>query len=122
IRHPRALVVDDVFEDGAEALGGGVDLGLRLLVDADRLRVAAAFEVEDPAVAPSMLVVADQASRGLGGQGGLPGPAEAEEKRDVGAVRVRVGRAMHWEHALRREKVVERSEDRLLDLARISRA
>ena len=69
-----------------------------------------------------MLVVTDQASRGLGGQGGLPGPAEAEEKRDVGAVRVRVGRAMHWEHALRREQVVERGEDRLLDLARISRA
>src|SRR5204863_8275787 len=107
IRHPRALVVDDVFEDGAEALGGGVDLGLRLLVDADRLRVAAAFEVEDPAVAPSMLVVTDQASRGLGGQGGLPVPAEAEEKRDVGAVRVRVGRSMHWEYVLCRVQVVE---------------
>jgi len=57
---PRPRVVDDVLEDRPEALRRRVDLGLRLLLDPDRLRVAPAFEVEDAAVAPAVLVIADE--------------------------------------------------------------
>src|SRR5258708_23428528 len=66
IRYARALVVDDVLEDRAKAFGRRVDLRLRLLADANRLCIAAALEVEDSAVAPAVLVVADEPSRRVG--------------------------------------------------------
>src|SRR4051812_822850 len=80
---PRVWVVDDVLQDGAEALGGGVDLRLRLLMNADRLRVAPALEVEDATVAPSMLVVADQPARRLGRERRLARAAQAKKEGDV---------------------------------------
>src|SRR6266545_1272000 len=59
-----------VLEHGSEALGGGVDLGLGLLRDADRLGVAAALEVEDAGLRPAVLVVPDQTPPGLRGESG----------------------------------------------------
>ena len=53
------VVDDDVLEDRAEALGGGVDFGLVFGAQPDHLCVAAAFEVEHAVVAPAVLVVAD---------------------------------------------------------------
>ena len=58
-----ALVDRDVLEHGAEAVHRVPDLGLGLGREADRLRVAAALEVEDAVVAPAVLVVADQQAR-----------------------------------------------------------
>src|SRR5207245_2835022 len=97
----------------------GVDLGLGLLMNPDRLRVAATLEVEYSRVAPAVLVVADQAPLGIGRQRGLAGSAESEEKGLVATVLVDVGRTVHRKHPLGREQVVECGEDRLLDLARV---
>ena len=55
-----ALVDGDVLEDRAERARRLEDLRLGLLREPDHLRVAAAFDVEDAAVAPAVLVVADQ--------------------------------------------------------------
>src|SRR5205807_2092530 len=95
---------------------------LRFLVDADRLRIAAAFEVEDAAVAPAVLVIADQPARRIGRQRRLAGAAQPEEKRYVRAVLLGVGRTVHRKHVLGRQQVVERGEDRLLDLAGVTGA
>ena len=113
-----ALVDDDVLEHRAERARGGVDLRLRLRREADHLRVAAALEVEDAAVAPAVLVVADQVPFGVGGQRRLARAGEPEEDRDA-AVVVDVRRAVHRKHALERQPVVHEREDRLLDLARV---
>ncbi len=68
-----------VFEHGAKAAGRSVDLGFGLGREADRLRVAAAFEVEDAVFAPAMLVVADQRAIRIGRQRGLAGARQAEK-------------------------------------------
>ena len=70
-----------VLEHGAEHLGRGVDLGLGLGAQPDHLGVAAALEVEDAAVAPAVLVVADELAGGVGRERGLAGAGEAEEDR-----------------------------------------
>ena len=89
--------------------------------EADRLRVAAALDVEDAAVAPAVLVVADQRALRVGRQRRLAGAREAEEDRDA-AVVADVRRAVHREDALERQPVVHHGEDRLLDLAGVERA
>ena len=91
-------------------------------MDADRLGIAPAFEVEHSAVAPAVLIVADEAARRVGRQCRLAGSAQAEEQGHVRAVRVGVGGAVHRKHALRREEVVEGGEDRLLDLPGVAGA
>ena len=68
-----ALVDDDVLEHRAEACALP-DLGLGLGREADRLRVAAALEVEDAVVAPAVLVVADQQPLGSAESVVLPVP------------------------------------------------
>src|SRR5207244_3279082 len=81
-----ALVDDDVLQHGAEAVHGVPDLRLGFGGEPDRLRVAAALEVEDTLVAPAVLVVPDQEARRLRGERRLAGAGEAEENRDVLAV------------------------------------
>ena len=115
------LVHDDVLEDRPEGPRGLVDLRLGLGRESDHLGVAAALEVEDPVLAPAVLVVADQVSRGVGRQGRLAGSREAEEDRDVVCL-ADVRRAVHREDALERQSVVHQREDRLLDLAGVERA
>ena len=111
----------DVFQHGAEAVGGVPDLRLGLGRELDGLGVAAAFEIEDAVGRPAGLVVADQDAVRIGRERGLAGAGQAEEQRAV-AVLADVGRAMHRHHALRRQIEVEHGEDRLLHLARIGRA
>ncbi len=69
----RFGVVDHVLDHGAKAVGGGVDFRLGFGVEVDGLGVAAAFEVEDAAVGPAMLVITDQGAVGVGRKGGLAG-------------------------------------------------
>ncbi len=62
-----------------------------------------------------MLVVADEHTVGVSGQGGLAGAAETEEHGAV-AVLADVGGAVHGEHALLGQHIVHDGEDGLLDL------
>ena len=119
----RALdrIHHDVLEDGAEALGGRVDLRLGFLGQVDHLRVAAAFEVEQAVRAPAVLVVTDQGARGVGGQGGLARAGQAEENSAF-AIRSDVGGAVHRHHALFGQVVVQEREHRLLHFAGVNGA
>src|SRR5689334_21360687 len=56
---------DDVFQHRTEAPSLVENLWLALWTQADDLRVAAAFVVEDAVVAPAMLIVADQRPSGV---------------------------------------------------------
>ena len=110
-----------VLEDRPEA-DGVVDLRLARLGEPDALGVAAALDVEDALVRPAVLVVADQRAVGVGREGGLARPAEAEEEGHVARVLlVDVRRAVHGEDLHLRQVVVHREEDRLLDLAGVFR-
>ena len=68
-----------------------------------------------------MLVVADQATVRITRERRLAGARQPEEERGVAAL-ADVGRAVHRQHALLRQRVVEDGKDRLLDLAGIARA
>lgn len=83
-------VKDDVLKDGAVA-DGVVDIGLLLGGQANALGVAATLNVEDTAVTPAVLVIADQGAVGVGRQGGLAGSRQTEEECDI-AVLALVGR------------------------------
>ena len=98
-----------------------VDLRLGLGREPDHLRVAAALEIEDAAIAPAVLVVADQPAIRIARQRRLAGAGQAEEERGVAGL-ADVGRAVHREHALQRQQVVEDREDRLLVLAGVAGA
>src|SRR6516162_7392755 len=85
------------------------------------LSVAPAFKVEHTAIAPAMLVVADQRPVGIGRQGRLAGTRETEEDGHI-APRSDIRRAMHRHNTAERQQIVHDRKDRLFDLARIGRA
>jgi hypothetical protein len=64
-------------------------------------------------IAPAVLIVADQVSRRVRGEGRLAGAGEAEEDRRVARV-ADVRGAVHRKHALLRHQVVQHREDALL--------
>ena len=121
VGHAQLGIEHHVLHHRAEALGRRVDFRLRLARQLDRLGVAAALEIEHAALAPAVLVVADEDAVRIGRERRLAGAGEAEEDRRV-AVLAGIGRAMHRHDVLRRQDVVEVGEDRLLHLAGVARA
>ena len=112
------LIHGDILQQSIPA-DGVVDIGLGLLVQVDDLGVAAALEVEHAVVVPAVLVVADQQTLGIGGQGGLAGAGQAEEDGGVLTVHIGVGGAVHRGNALQRQVVVHHGEHALLHLAAV---
>ena len=104
IRLARDRVHHHVLDHRAEA-NRVPDQRLAFLGEFDALGVTAAFEVEHALVAPAVLVVADQAAVRVGRERRLARAAQAEKQRHV-AVFADVGRAMHRQHALKRQHVV----------------
>ena len=120
--HPAGVGVEaDVFQDGPKVAHRLPDQRLLFGPQPDGLGIAAALQVEDAVIAPSMFVIADQAPPGVGGEGGLSSAGQAEEQGHI-AGGPHVGRAMHTEHPLAREQVVQYGEDGLLDLAGVAGA
>lgn len=66
--YPGVRVVDDVLEDRTEA-DGVEDLGLLLGGEVDALGVAAALDVEDTSVGPDVLVVTNEETVRVSGEG-----------------------------------------------------
>ena len=66
-----------------------------------------------------MLVIADEQTLRVGGQGGLAGAGQTEEDGSVLALLIGVGRAVHGSHALQRQEVVHHGEHTLLHLAAV---
>src|SRR5580704_14879362 len=98
-----------IFENTAEAKRVP-DLRLVFLRELDALGVASAFEVEDAAGAPAVLVVADQVAGGIGGERGLAGSREAE-KQCAHAIMPDIGRAVHGEDVALGQKKIHDAED-----------
>ena len=70
-----------------------------------------------------MLVVADELTRRVGGEGRLARAGEAKEHGSLTRLRVHVGGAVHRKHVvLDRQQVVHEGEDALLDLAGVAGA
>ena len=84
-----------IFQNGTEATGRLKDLRLGFLGEIDDLGIAAAFEVEDPLVIPTMAVIADQGAIRIGGEGCCPGAGQAEEDGGI-TVWSCIGRNSAW--------------------------
>src|SRR5262249_41729229 len=113
------LVVDDVFENRAEA-ERIVNVGLGFAREVDDFGVAPAFDVEDALVAPTVFVVTDEAALGIGRQGGLAGARQAEKNRGRAARHVLGGRAVHGHDFPLGHEVVHEGEHALFHLAGIA--
>jgi len=108
-------VEDDVLEDRTEA-DGVENIGLLLGRETNALGIAAALDVEDAAVAPAVLVVADQSAVGVGRQSGFTSTGQTEEQSDV-AVLALVGRGVQGQDVVLDGALVEHDgEDALLHL------
>jgi len=90
-----------------------VDVRLLGGIEADHLRVAAPLEVEDPLLAPPVLVVAEEGPLGIGGERRLPRPGEAEEEGGA-AIGADVGRPVQGEDPQRGEEEVHHRKQELL--------
>src|SRR4029450_7078068 len=81
------------------------------------LGVAAAFDVEDAFVTPTMLVVADEMTLRIRSKSGFAWAAEAGEQRRCSFLFVRCRRALHRKDATPRREIVRHGEDAFLHLA-----
>ena len=114
-----AIGIDsDVLQQGVAA-DGVVDVGFAVFVEVDDFGVAAAFEVEHAVVVPAVLVVADEETFRVGGEGGFACAAEAEEDGGVLAFHIGVCGAVHRGDALEREVVVHHAEHSLFHLTAV---
>ena len=92
-------------------------------VQALALGVAAALDVKDAHVGPTVLVVADQQARRVGRKRGLAGARQAKEHRGLVRDGIHAGRAMHGQHVvLDGQQVIHDAEDGLFDLAGVAGA
>ena len=98
-----------------------VDVRLRIRVEVDDLRIAAALVVEHALIVPAVLVVSDEEPRIVGRERGLARTGEAEEQRCVLPLLIRIGRAVHGGNPLQREIVVHHREHALFHLAAVPR-
>src|SRR5258708_10485898 len=96
------------------------DLWLALLGEVNALRVAAPFEIENPRVAPTVLVISDQVAIGVCRQSGLAGARKAKKQSGL-AIDAAIGRTVHRENLTVREKIVQHRENGFLDLSRVTR-
>lgn len=103
-------IEDDVLEDGTE-LDGVENVGLLLGGQANALGVASTFDVEDAPVSPAVLVVTDQSTLRVSGEGGLAGTGQTEEDGDVAILALVGGRVQGQDVVLDRHLVEEDGED-----------
>src|SRR5262249_3729639 len=85
---------DDILQHRAEA-DGFPDLRLRRLTQPDTLGIAAALKIKDAILAPAMLIIADQVSGRIGGEGGLSGSAQSKKQGGIPMMPTDIGGAMH---------------------------
>jgi hypothetical protein len=96
------------------------DLRLTFRPQIDALGVAAALEIEHAAFTPTVLVVADQRTIGIGGKGRLAGTGEAEEERHI-TVPTDIRPTVHGKYILSGKYVIEVTEHTLLDFTGVTR-
>ena len=114
-----AVLVNRYVLEQCVTCNGAVDVWLRLLVEVDDLCIAAAFEVEDTLVVPSVLVVTDELTLRISRKSRLACTGKTEEDSCVLTLHIGVGRAVHSSNALQRQEVVHHGEHTLLHLAAV---
>jgi hypothetical protein len=87
--------------------------------EVDRLRVAAAFDVEDALIAPNVFVVANEMTFWICRQRGFPRATETEKQRRHACLFIGCGRAMHREQPALRRKVIGHCEHAFLHFTRV---
>ena len=108
-------VEDNVLEDGTEA-DGVENIRLLLSGETNALGVAASLNVEHALVGPAVLVVTNEGTLGVGGEGGLASSGKTEEDGHITA-RALVGGGVEGEDVMLDGHLVEEdSEDTLLHL------
>lgn len=108
-------VEDNVLKDGAE-LDGVVNIWLLLSGETNALGVAASLNVEDTGVGPAVLVITNELSVLVGGEGGLAGSGKTEENGDISILTL-VGRGVKGENVVLDWHLVEENgENTLLHL------
>ena len=120
VRFAGVRVHHHVLDDGPEA-DRIEDHRFVVAAQVDALGVAAALEVEHGALAPAVLVVADQQPIRVCRKRCLAGARQAEEQGHI-AIGPGVGGAVHRQHAMGREQVVLHAEHRLFHLAGVTQA
>jgi len=109
-------VEHNVLQDGSKA-DSVVNIGLLLSRQADALGVTSSLNVEDTSIGPAVLIITDQSTVGIGGEGRLASARETEEQSNI-AILALVGRRVESKYVvLDRHLVEENGEDALLHLA-----
>src|SRR6266852_4610070 len=101
-----ALFVENHVLKHRTTPNGIPDLWLALLGEVNALRVAASFEIENPRVAPTVLVISDQVAIGVCGQSGLASARKAKKQSRL-PVHAAIGGTVHRENLTVREKIVQ---------------
>src|SRR5690606_26395025 len=120
IRNARDRIHHHVFQYRTE-LDGVPDHRLVLLRQVDALGVATTFDIEHHALAPAVLVVTDQVTLRVGGEGGLAGAGQTEEQGNI-TVFANVGGAVHRQHVFFRQQEVLHGEHGLLHFTGVTHA
>ena len=118
VKVDHAVVICNHVLEQRVALDGLVDLRFIFCAQIDGLGVAAAFEVKNSVVIPTVLIITDQFAMGVGGKRGLPGSRKTEEEGHITTF-ADVGRAMHGKDPLHRQPVVHHGEDTLFHFAAV---
>src|SRR5690348_13745556 len=109
------LMEDDVLQDSAETQClKNVRLAFRCKID--RLSVTASFDVENPVVAPDMLVVTDEVTFRIGRERCFACAAKTEKQRGGAGLFVSRSRAMHREQSALRREIIDHCKNTFLHL------
>ena len=112
------FIQSDVFQKRV-SLYRVVNVGFGILIEVDNLCIATAFEIEYAVIVPTVFVVADKKSLGIGGKSRFARSRKTEEYSGVLTVEIGVRRAMHRSDALQRKVIVHHREHTFLHFAAI---
>lgn len=116
VNDARLGIENNVLKDGSEA-DGVEDIGFLLGGEADTLGVASTFDVEDATVTPAVLVITDQGTLWVSGEGGFAGAGQTEEDGNIAILALVGGGVQGEDVVLDGHLIEENGEDALLHLA-----
>src|SRR4029077_2810623 len=112
------LIEDDILEHSTKSQSLE-NIRLALGRKINRLCVAAAFDVEDPVIAPNVFVVANEMTLRISRECGFSRAAETEEQGRHSRLFICRGRAMHREQTTFRRKIIGNGKNAFFHLAGI---
>ena len=107
----------DIFQHSVR-LDGTVNVGLGLFRQIDRLGIASTLKVENTIVIPSMFVVTNESTVGIGTESRLACSRQTKKESNV-AIFAHIGTAVHGKRTLQRQPVVHERKDSLFVLTSV---